>query len=138
MATESLQHFIGTLKSKLANERDKNARLQAAMDTLLHERNEREFERDVLQTRVEGLDTDLTEIATTITEHFDSVDLNDLPVSLTKGIKVLVARSERREREWDFLCSLLKIFAEGLDGGRRKALLALPNRARAAIEGRVP
>jgi len=48
------------------------------------------------------------------------------------------ALAERREREWDFLCSLLKTFAEGLDGGRRKALLALPNRARAAIEGRVP
>jgi len=35
--------------------------------------------------------------------------------------------------EWDLLCSLLKTFAEGLDGDRRRALLALPDRARAAL-----
>jgi hypothetical protein len=52
----------------------------------------REAENARLQERVESLDTDLTEIATTMTEHFDMVDLNDLPVSLTKGIKALLSR----------------------------------------------
>ena len=60
-------------------------------------------ERDALQARVEGLDTDLTEIATTMTEHFDSVDLNDLPVSLTKGIKALVALAKRRKRAMELI-----------------------------------
>ena len=50
----------------------------------------------------------------------------------------LLAQGERQEREWDFLCSLLKTFAEGLDVERRRALLALPQRARAALASGEP
>ncbi|KKL70017.1 hypothetical protein LCGC14_2109140 [marine sediment metagenome] len=51
-----------------------------------------------LLAKVEAQDADLTEIATTMTEHFDSVDLNDLPVSLTKGILALLAQGERQRK----------------------------------------
>ena len=78
MTTENLQHFIDTLKSKLANERDENARLQTKLTQAEHERKtywecyQRAFavyrcmkERaDRLQTRVEeaerNLDTEQT------------------------------------------------------------------------------
>ena len=50
-------------------------------------------------------------------------------------IRGLVAENERLKREWGFLGSLLAAFAEGLDDERQRALLALPERARAALRG---
>ncbi len=50
-----------------------------------------------LQERVEAMDTDLTEMTATMAEHFDVVDLNDLPVSLTKGLAHYKALAERRK-----------------------------------------
>jgi len=45
------------------------------------------------------------------------------------------AENGRLKREWGFLGSLLAAFAEGLDDDRRRALLALPDRAHAALRG---
>ena len=53
MATESLQHFIDTLKSKLANERAENARLQEQVDTATETGLRVMKERDALQARAE-------------------------------------------------------------------------------------
>ena len=69
MPTESVQHHIDTLKDLLAKERTKNARLQAAMDTLLHERNEREFERDTLRAENARLQARVEEAERELAEH---------------------------------------------------------------------
>jgi hypothetical protein len=64
-----------------------NAYLGRAIRAYLGQDTEEE-----LLAKLEAQDADLTEIATTMTDYFDSVDLNDLPISLTKGIKALSSR----------------------------------------------
>jgi len=91
-----------------------------------------------LEATVTAMDTDLTEMTTTMAEHFDSVDLNDLPVSLTKGIKGFLALAERRkealEADVELLRTLASLHHDNLDATQELRVLKVLNQARAAIE----